>query len=431
VPTNPPPSDANVEQRQRLSRSPHRQPVGGPLTDDAARADELLRLACLTYGADDDARPRRARELLAAHPHLARASIHTAAAIGDVDAAAGLLDRNPTEANRQGGPFGWVPLLYLTYSRLDSPDPVHDTLEVARLLLAHGADPNAGYLWEGTYPFTALTGVFGRGEGLQPPHRQAMALARLLLDAGADANDSQAIYNCGLGELATDDTGVLELLLEHGLGGGDGGPWHRLLAPDHPAPADLVQEALQHAAASGLVRRTRLLLAHGADPDRPALHPCFEGRTPYESAVVHGNADIAALLADAGADTSTVDPVWRFVGACLAGDRPAADAAIAADPTLVAQAREQAPNLVARAVETGRADAVRLTVALGFDIDAGDRSTALHEAALRGDLDLVRLLVDLGADVTIKDCEHDSTPAGWANWAGYAEVAGYLTGLEG
>ena len=379
---------------------------------------------------DDPDRPRQARELLAAHPHLARASIHTAAAVGEAEAAAGLLDRARAEANRQGGPFGWEPLLYLTYSRIDSPDPAHHPVEVAHLLVAHRADPNAGYLWEGIYPFTALTGALGRGEGLAPPHRQAMALARLLLDAGADANDSQAIYNCGLGELATDDTEVLELLLAHGLGRGEGGPWHHRLAPHHPTPADLVQEALQHAAANGLTRRARLLLAHGADPNRPALHSSFEGRTPYESAVVGGNADIAALLADAGADTSTVDPVSRFVGACLAGDRRAVDAALAADPTLTAQTLQRAPNLVARAAESGRANAVRLAVRLGFDVNARNRTTALHEAALRGDLDLVRLLVDLGADVTIHDTDHDSTPGGWATWAGHTEVADYLTRLE-
>ena len=57
-------------------------------------------------------------------------------------------------------------------------------MPVARLLLDHGADPDTGYLWEGTYPFTALTGAFGGGEdrGNQPPHSQGLALARMLLE---------------------------------------------------------------------------------------------------------------------------------------------------------------------------------------------------------------------------------------------------------
>ena len=60
-----------VEEVNRLSRAPHRQPVGGTLADEATRADELLRQACLNYGADDPARWARADELLAEHPHLA------------------------------------------------------------------------------------------------------------------------------------------------------------------------------------------------------------------------------------------------------------------------------------------------------------------------------------------------------------------------
>ena len=67
----------------------------------------------------------------------------------------------------------------------------------ARLLLSHGADPNAGFLWGATYAFTALTGAFGEGEdGInQLPHPQCDALATLLLESGADPNDGQALYN--------------------------------------------------------------------------------------------------------------------------------------------------------------------------------------------------------------------------------------------
>ena len=48
-----------------------------------------------------------------------------------------------------------------------------------------------------TYAFTALTGAFGEGEdGInQLPHPHRDALARLLLDSGADPNDGQTLYN--------------------------------------------------------------------------------------------------------------------------------------------------------------------------------------------------------------------------------------------
>ena len=55
-------------------RNPHRL---GERTDPA---DELLRLACLTYGADDGVRPARAAALLQENPELAGANIFTAAA---------------------------------------------------------------------------------------------------------------------------------------------------------------------------------------------------------------------------------------------------------------------------------------------------------------------------------------------------------------
>ena len=39
------------------------------------------------------------------------------------------------------------------------------------------------------------------------------------LEAGAEANDSQTVYNRGLGDRPNDDTGWLELLLDFGLVG--------------------------------------------------------------------------------------------------------------------------------------------------------------------------------------------------------------------
>jgi hypothetical protein len=135
--------------------------------------------------------------VLVDHPEIERASIYTAAAAGDVVTVGAILDRQPALLNAKGGPLHWEPLLYACYSRLEASDPAHSTLEVARLLLSRGADPNAGFLYEGRYAFTALTGAFGRGEDWpnQPPHPDCDALARLLLDAGADPNDGQTLYN--------------------------------------------------------------------------------------------------------------------------------------------------------------------------------------------------------------------------------------------
>jgi hypothetical protein len=241
----------------------------------------------------------------------------------------------------------------------------------------------------------------------------------LLLDAGADANDSQGIYNRGLGDLPVDDVDWLELLYAHGFGEGDGGSWHRRLAPHHPTPTELVAEVLHHAAMAGLVNRAGLVLRNGADPNRAGAHPVFEGRTPYETALRYGNVAVAQLLVDAGASTSTVDDVDRFIGVAMAGDVSARDA----DPVIVRSARERAPALVLQAAQLGRAEAAELLVHLGWDVNARDRATALHAAAWRGDADLARRLVVLGADRTITDTEFDSTPAGWAHHGGHEDLA--------
>src|SRR5262249_53880071 len=133
-----------------------------PKSDDDA--NRFLRLACITYSdGDHPSRRDRARQIFAEKPHLAKVSIYTAAAVGDVKAVADFLAKN-ADVHAKGGPFDWQPLLYAAYSRLDSEAEEHSTLEAARLLIEQGADPNAGFLWEGGYLFTALTGVLGLGE---------------------------------------------------------------------------------------------------------------------------------------------------------------------------------------------------------------------------------------------------------------------------
>jgi ankyrin repeat protein len=59
---------------------------------------------------------------------------------------------------------------------------------------------------------------------------------------------------------------------------------------------------------------------------------------------------------------------------------------------------------------------VRACLAAGFPVDTTDSmgATALHHAAISGRASLTRLLLDAGADISIRDNEHSSTPLGWA-----------------
>lgn len=169
----------------------------GSVDEDALKpADRFCSEASLRYDATD-APPRRqaAADLLSADPSLVQRHIWAAASAADPAALARHLADRPGSADAGGGPFGWVPLLYLCYSRAPLQRGQDETLAAATLLLDAGADPNAGFLWGGlTPPFTALTGVFGEGEQgprRQPRHPFAPALATLLLARGAHPVDQQ------------------------------------------------------------------------------------------------------------------------------------------------------------------------------------------------------------------------------------------------
>src|SRR6202167_47459 len=177
-------------------------------------SDESLALACLRFGGDDEpSRWERAARVLAAHPELTRSSIYVAAAAGDEASVRAQVAAAPALPSREGGPYGWEPLLYLASARHDPGISEEDTLGTARALLEHGGDPNAGYLWHCLYPpYTVVACVLGSHDEDEHPH--AFTLAGLLLTAAADANDGQLLYDRKFGR----DDRHLALLFAHGLG---------------------------------------------------------------------------------------------------------------------------------------------------------------------------------------------------------------------
>jgi ankyrin repeat protein len=158
-------------------------------------------------------------------------------------------------------------------------------------------------------------------------------------------------------------------------------------------------------------------------------HPIVEGRSPIDEAVLLGYGEIVDLLAEAGAQPAG-DDVDRFISACMAGDRAETEALRAADPTLVEEAIARQPNQLALAAEKGSLDAVELLIELGFDLNAGYWRAPLHEAAMRGNLEIIRLLVAHGADPNLRDRGYQATPAGWAEHHGQTAAQKYLAALE-
>ena len=317
----------HVEFVTRYSRFPDR------ITADADPAEEFLRLACLTYADDQPSRWDEARRLLDLDRGIVAGNVYVAAATGDAGELRRVLAADPGAARREGGPYRWEPLFYLAYARHDPEVSLDAVLGSARLLLDAGADPNAGYLWHGLpTPFTVLTGVFGEGELgpiRQPRHPHSIALARLLLEAGADPNDGQALYN----RMFEPGNDHLELLLEFGLGTGDGGPWRRRLGDALAAPAAMVRGELAWAITHGLADRVRLLVGHGVD----LAAPFDDGVTVTSAAATTGHPELIGYLVEHGAPAPDLTPPDAFVAAALAADRARMGLLLADHPALAGQ----------------------------------------------------------------------------------------------
>jgi ankyrin repeat protein len=95
------------------------------------------------------------------------------------------------------------------------------------------------------------------------------------------------------------------------------------------------------------------------------------------------------------------------------GDRDMLAALAQSDPGIARR-----DTVLLAAVEHRRIELVRWLLGQGANANARNaglsRQTALHNAAWNGDLDMVQLLVEHGADLHARDGEHDNTPRGWA-----------------
>ena len=93
---------------------------------------------------------------------------------------------------------------------------------------------------------------------------------------------------------------------------------------------------------------------------------------------------------------------------------------------------EDRHRALALASQFGHLEIVRLLLDAGEDPDRYNpvgfhsHSTPMHQAGLAGHDQLVRLLVERGARLDLKDTLWQGTPAGWAQHAGNKELEAYL-----
>jgi ankyrin repeat protein len=155
------------------------------------------------------------------------------------------------------------------------------------------------------------------------------------------------------------------------------------------------------------------LCEHGAEPG-----------SAVEAAAVHGELEAMKELIDQGARVNL--PI-----ATALGD-------VAQFRELLPQADRRERHLaLALAAQYGRVEIARLLLEAGEDpnrynpVGGHSHATPLHQAAGVGHRDLVKLLVERGAKLDLKDVLWHATPAGWARQAGNTEIEEYLRAREG
>jgi ankyrin repeat protein len=226
--------------------------------------------------------------------------------------------------------------------------------------------------------YLAANGVEGYR---QRSPKNAVEIAKRLLDAGADPNALQDSY------------------------GGQNTTMAMLVSSTPPKDAGVQVPLID------------VLVDYGA-----AISPRGEGAwtSPVETALVFNMCDAADALVRRGAPIDTVaaaaglgrlDDVQRMLPSASANDRHRA---------------------VALAAQCGHADVLALLIDAGEDPNrfnppgTHSHSPPLHQAIAAGHLIVVRLLIERGARLDIKDTIYQSTPLGWARHCDQPDIAAYL-----
>jgi ankyrin repeat protein len=375
-----------------------------------------------------------AEAILAAHPEIARNSVHVAAILGDEAAVRRFIAADPRNVTKKEVPYDGDALVYLCLSKYLRLDKTRSEafLRAATALLDAGADPNSGFWSKDEYHEfeTALYGAAGVAHHAE--------LTRLLLERGADANDNETFYHAP----ETYDNDALKVLVESGKMRADllagmllrKADWHDYEGTkyllEHGADPNLItlwgytalHQALRR---DNALTNIELMLEHRADPAiktvtkvKAIFTPDFEQRSGLAIAAHRGRGDVLEAMERRGIamEFSGVD---RLIAACARNNAAAASAIAEREPQLVQELLAQGGRLLAEFAGTNNDEGARMLLDLGVRVHApydGDPyfgipkdSTALHVAAWKAWPKTVKLLIARGATVNAQDAE-DQTP---------------------
>ncbi|MGE0425455.1 MAG: ankyrin repeat domain-containing protein [Reyranellaceae bacterium] len=365
--------------------------------------------------------PEAARRILARWPAIGTDNIHIAVATGNLAEARRRIAADPNAATSKGGSLNWEPLLYLAYARLPGGDT--HALEIARLLLDHGANPGAEFNDGWDNAFKVLTGVIGQGEGDRQGHPRARALAELVIERGADPYDSQALYNTSI---TRDETDWLDFLWSQCERRGRLPAWRTAPQPSIGGRLQLnpLDYLLGNAVAYNHLKRAEWLLLHGANADGPHA---YSGRPLREEALVYGHVEMADLLVRHGAAAPSLRGKAAFQAACMRLDRDAARAVAAQHPECLLDA-----ETMLTAARKGRSDVVALLLELGVHVDVADegQQRGIQMAVLGNSPDVVKLLAAHGADIDRPTLQVGGGAMGYAAHFQRREIAEFLAPLS-
>ncbi len=322
-------------------------------------------------------------------------ALMTCARTGNLEAVKQLLDHG-ADVNAKESSHGQTALMWAVAQR---------HADIVQALIEHGADVHARSRVTPEFVMRRLvakrqnSGVWidhgGSTALLFAARAGDMASARILLAAGASANESSPDGNTALLIAAHSGRGEMAaFLLDKGA---------------NPNAAGIGFTALHAAVLTGDVTLVKALLAHGANPNAvltngaplrrvdsdPLLPADLAGATPFLLAAKFVEVAIMRLLIAAGADPlmamkDNTTPLMAAAGVGWPGgvDRRGSNLIEAPHPD-----------------EDQALEAVKITIDLGTRVTASNEAgdTALHGAASKGYNRIIQLLADKGAKLDAKN----------------------------